>query len=356
MKKQSEDASEESIDQTIQDMINTIKESPQIYHPSLYWEDVARTNLEQIKRKGFENFKRTINQNYFNYYIISPFRTQFMKLMLRWLASTPNLNLFRSKFGSDKYLERYGKERSFDKKSAFFYKMYVTMLWDYTKTQDREKILSRLEEPTEGNPIIIHHNGKLISQDICNSTLEYYTIMQHIPDESNHKMVVAEIGAGYGRNAYIFLNASKCKYIIFDIPPALYVSQRYLSAVFPNRRIFKFRKFNDFSEIKKEYENSDICFFTPNQINLLPEKQFDIMLNISSLHEMTFEQIQNYFALIGRYCKGYFFTKQWTYCTNVKDNLTLTYKDYPVPESWERIYFRKSPLQSRCFEAIYKIK
>ena len=146
----------------------------------------------------------------------------------------------------------------------------------------------------------------------------------------------------------------KCKYVLFDIPPALYVCQRYLSAVFPELKIFKFRDFKEYSEIKFEYENADICFFTPNQMELLPKCQFNLFINISSLHEMTLEQINHYFHLINGYCNGYFYTKQWLNWTNSRDKLTISYKDYPVPYNWKLIFFRKHPIQTRFFEALYK--
>jgi len=152
----------------------------------------------------------------------------------------------------------------------------------------------------------------------------------------------------------MFLKAIKCKYVLFDIPPALYVCQRYLSAVFPELKIFKFRDFQRYSEIKSEYENADICFFTPNQMELLPKRQFNLFINISSLHEMTLEQIKHYFHLINDYFNGYFFTKQWLNWTNPHDNLTISYKDYPVPSNWKLIFFREHPIQTRFFEALYK--
>jgi len=122
------------------------------------------------------------------------------------------------------------------------------MLWEYTKTVDKENLLENLDEPIEGNPLRIFYRDKLISQDLCNSILEYYSIMNYIPYNKKKNLTIAELGGGYGRNAFVFLKARKCKYVLFDIPPALYTCQRYLSSIFPELKIFKFRDFKDYSE------------------------------------------------------------------------------------------------------------
>lgn len=152
--------------------------------------------------------------------------------------------------------------------------------------------------------------------------------------------------------AFVFLKSMKCKYVLFDIPPALYVCQRYLSAVFLKLKIFKFRDFKEYLEIKSEYENGDICFFTP--MELLPKRQFNLFINISSLHEMTLKQIKLYFHPINEYCNGYFYKKQWLNWTNPNDNLTISYKDYPILSNWKLIFFRIHPIQTRFFEALFK--
>jgi len=71
---------------------------------------------------------------------------------------------------------------------------------------------------------------------------------------------------------------------------------------------------------------------------------------------MTLKQIKHYFHLINEYCNGYFYTKQWLKWTNSKDKLTISYKDYPNPSNWKLIYFRGHPIQTRFFEALYKLK
>ena len=129
----------------------------------------------------------------------------------------------------------------------------------------------------------------MVSQDLYNSILELRAIDRFVHLAPNSSRV-AELGAGYGRLAYVFLKSEMCKqYVIADIPPALYVSQRYLRVVFPELRFFRFRPFEDFSEVADEFESSKVCFLTPDQLERLPAKYFDLFITISSLQEMKME-------------------------------------------------------------------
>lgn len=339
-------------------MMEVIKKSDAIYHPSLFWERLSKINFEQLKREGYANFKRTINQNYFNFCINNWRAEPFKSVFLKWLKK-PNLEIFRAKYNGKKVVERAETNPMFALRErhllSFFYKLFVSMLWEYAKTIDRENLLEKLEEPQEGNPIRIFYKRRLISQDLANSVLEYYAITDNIPREWKEDLTVAELGGGYGRTAFVFLKTLKCKYVLFDIPPALYICQRYLGSIFPELKIFKFRDFRKYSEIKSEYENADICFFTPNQMELLPKSQFNLFITISTLGEMAPGQIKHYFDLINQCCDGYLYTKQQLIWKNPYDNLTVSYKDYPVPSTWKLIFFQKHPIQKDFFEALYKI-
>ena len=93
----------------------------------------------------------------------------------------------------------------------------------------------------------------------------------------------AELGAGYGRLGYVVLEAlPESKYTILDIPPALYLSQRYLTAFFPERPAFRFRPFRSYEAIAEEFEAASLRFLAPHQLELLPAKSFDYFVNISS--------------------------------------------------------------------------
>lgn len=228
------------------------------------------------------------------------------------------------------------------------------MIWDFASKNDPGHILSKLIEPNEGNPTRIYLKKRLISQDLANSKIEYYSIMSKIKKNEIHSIL--ELGPGYGRTAWVFLkNMPNLKYLLVDIPPALYIAERYISNQFKERNIFKFRKFSNFNEIKKEFEQSDIIFLLPNQLELLPSKIADLFINISSLHEMRRDQIEFYFNCIDNLIKKYVYIKQWKISRNPYDNIIITEKDYPIRENWEKIFWRECKVKTRFFEALLRL-
>jgi hypothetical protein len=134
------------------------------------------------------------------------------------------------------------------------------------------------------------------------------------------------------------------RYIVVDIPPALYISQRYLAGQFPDRKVFRFRNFCDYSEVMDEFHESQIAFLLPGQLELLPDRTADLFLAIDSLHEMRPEQIEYYFDLIDRLTGRFFYFKCWKNTKIPYDNITLTEGDYPVRPHWFKVFWRDCKL------------
>jgi putative sugar O-methyltransferase len=237
-------------------------------------------------------------------------------------------------------------------------------------------LLDSITEPKEGNPYVIEYDTKYLTQDLLNSICEFYSSTECF-HSVNDIQNVAEIGSGYGRTAYVFLHTiPKCTYTIIDIPIALYTSEKYLSVIFDREKIFRFRHFESYREIANEFESSRIRFITPNQLDFLPDKKFDLFINISSFHEMNYNQIEYYFNQINRLCRGMVYIKQWnkskhytklgalslknllTELSIIKktkySNYTISQNDYPYPKSWVKKYKRRHPVQTLFFEALYK--
>jgi putative sugar O-methyltransferase len=104
------------------------------------------------------------------------------------------------------------------------------------------------------------------------------------------------------------------KYVICDIPPALYISQENVLREFPEKDIFRFRVFETFDNIKDDFLAADICFITPDQLELIPDKLISTSIAIDCLHEMTNESVVAYFEQFNRINYTLYFksqVKQW---------------------------------------------
>lgn len=322
--------------------------SAPIYQASRFWEQLGSENERTLTASSYETFKRTVNSNYFQFmvrswrhpYFLHAFgmikRAELFRILARSRIRGAPLPLW----------------------AAFIHKLYVCMLHELLSRADPLRLLDRLAEPDEGTPIDIRYEGRRISQDLLSSLSEFYALEDACGLTKRRGWRVAEIGAGYGRLGYVLHSALEegLQYCIVDIPPALCVSQRYLSAVFPGKKIFRCRDFNEFSEVEAEFKAADVCFLLPRQLELLPDSYFDVFVAISNLPEMRREQIDMYFRQIDRLCRGHFFSKQYWDYYNPIDHYTMRFLDYPAPASWELVRLRPVWDKPNFFEAIYKVR
>jgi putative sugar O-methyltransferase len=339
-------------DDILDQMMHAMKGASPLYTPSVFWEKLVAQHLEDLDEAGFGNFKRTLNMRYFSWGILGIIRHQLTPVVRRWVTQ-PSLSPFFAEFHDYRTVNS-SKAKSFNLVTAAIYKVYVAMLADLVATSDKLGLFDQITEPALGNQFLISYRGRRISQDLCNSIHEFYSSTVAC-NFSKPSFRIAELGAGYGRLGQIYLSAlPNASYCVIDIPPALYVSQRYLTGVFPDQPVFKFREFSSYEEVRSEFQASRIRFLAAHQIELLPPNQFDLFVNISSLHEMTREQIANYLKQIDRLCRGHFYSKQWRVSRAKGNGFTLRQYDYPIPDNWQEIFHRRHPIQRMFFEALYR--
>lgn len=346
----------EATDHTLKKMFDDMYAADKLYWPSPFWKDLNETQIQQLEEHGLEQFKRTVNMRYFNWDLKGILAHQLLPVLRDW-ASAPDLSVLSRMTAGDSSMP--GQKAPF--LSALSrpamnraYATYVMLLKHYVAKRDPRKLFETIGEPTVGNPLFVDDDGMRVSQDICNSIHEFYAATKGV--DVSGPLNVVELGAGYGRLGFVFLNALKnCTYTVIDIPPALYVSQSYLSEVFPEAKVFAFRPFNSYAEIKDEFEAARIRFVAAHQIKLLPDKSADLFLNISSLHEMTMEQIEFYLKQIDRLTRSYFYMKQWRTSRSVDNGFRIKESEYPIPAGWSAVYQERHPLQRMFFHALYKM-
>jgi hypothetical protein len=234
------------------------------------------------------------------------------------------------------------------------YKLFVGMLWEYTMQHDWSGIGKSTIEPTLGNPIRLFRSDRLISQDLANSIREYNAILSDSKLLSKQPKRVAELGAGYGRLGHVFLSEGHTKYFVFDIPPALFVSQWYLSGAHPRRKVFAFRHIDQFSDVAAELEQADVAFFTPNQLELFPDRFFDVFASISTLPEMAVIQIENYLRQAQRLAGNYIYLKQWINWENTADGHRVTRDSMKLGNDWLPVFDRNDAVQPSFFERLWR--
>jgi len=334
-----------------------MERAPAIVQPSELWTSLNEHNLRQLDEQGFARFKRTINQNYFAWVPHELLDDQLGVMIKEWLRR-PQPRVFTARLCDVSLLEtgpdRMNPFRTVRARRILVF--FLAMFWEYVRRRDPRGLLDRLEEPELGDPVTASYRGRRISQDMCNSVHELYCATHALPGGNPSSGGVLELGAGYGRVAWAFLQAfPEARYIVCDIPPALAIAQEYLTTLFPQRRTFRFRHFEDAAGVADELAGAQLAFLTPNQLELLEPLGVSLFVNISSLHEMRPEQIAFYIAQVGRHTSGYFYTKQWLDWHNPDDDVRVAREDYPIPPDWETMYSHRHPIQRAFFHALYRV-
>jgi putative sugar O-methyltransferase len=323
-------------------MMQELRNAPE-FLPSKFWEDLNKKNVRMLSLDGLERFKRTVSQNYFNWLIASrnhPFYKYLEKQTGRSPISRSIVMVERTveiRLTTEDEIVRLTNEQRRD------YINFVIMAWEIMRKYDKLGLSRRVREPLVGDPIRIRKGLRLISQDLANSIIEFNTIAPYLLKTASKRPAVGEIGAGYGRLAHVAAETSNAQYAIFDIPPALAVAEFYLTKVMPHKRIFKFRPFRSFDEVKQEIEEADILLCTANQIQMFPDRWFSLMLSISTLPEMSAQQVAIYLGQMRRLASNCIFLKQWSDWKNEADGTQLHPDDYSPGEGWTLALDRQDP-------------
>jgi putative sugar O-methyltransferase len=300
--------------------------------PSRFWERLGKEHASDLAMRGPEWVKRSQALRYFTWRWRWPQAIrgeQFGFLLshtspvtwLRCLASLVDLSA-RSWEGIDwSWPERWA------------YSVAVRLLWEFARRHDSTKALE-LPEPIIGRPLPVHWRGRLISQDLANSALEAAAI--HRAVGSSRAESLLEIGAGYGRTAYVLMNVfQKSTYTVVDVEPALSIARWYLTQLFPLERL---------------------RFLRPDEALLLPAGSVDIALSISSLQEMTPAQVEAYIELLDRVAAGgIVYLKQWAEWQNPDDGVTLRFADYPIPANWTETFSEPAPVQTSFRQTAWRV-
>jgi putative sugar O-methyltransferase len=336
-----------------------ILDADPIYQPSKVLSNVAEQYFKHLSHARIRNFKRAINANFYQWLPRNGEDNQFGRLLAFFhdrpselplsilaVSGRPGAVLDYASASANSPCEQ---DHYFE-----FYTFFVGLLWHYVSCQDSLGIHRTLEEPRLGDPLPIRLGNRIISEDLANSLHEWLRVNRASIDVglAKHRRVL-EIGAGYGRLAYVFLIAGPCQYVIVDTAPTLFLASWYLQNVFPHRRIFKYRSFEIFEEVRAEFEAADICFLGPHQLGLLPDHYFDIAISIGSFQEMTLDQVNHYRALIERQTKYIVYLKQRIALANGSGNPTLERTDYVLREPWRLVLDIRHPIQSKLTELLF---
>ena len=208
-----------------------------------------------------------------------------------------------------------------------------------------------------------------ITSDKIVSLLEIEKINRSF--DINKCKTILEIGAGSGRTADAILSIyPSTKYVICDIPPALFISYKRLKLRFPEKKIY----FCSDDNIINAINENDIILMFPHNLQQI-KNSIDLILAIDCLHEMNNKTIDFYLKNFSNISKNLFCTV-WKRTTlpyskhpfkflyekglskafyGPDDVLDFEKGDYNIPKNWQLILKEKLEFPSNHIALAYKI-
>jgi putative sugar O-methyltransferase len=229
-------------------------------------------------------------------------------------------------------------------KKSIAYSYLTLLLWEYI-AEELPDHLCHIPEPIFNPSAAVRWKKRYISHELACAILDFHAITHKI-STSNVQTVLA-IGANAWQLGYVFLHQIPLlKYIVTDSSFALQRVQGHYEKVFPNKKIFLYRPFENFESVKQEFESASICLIEPCQLPLLPPRSVDLGITIDVLDKLSHQEMGNYFELLAKLIKGYFYFKE-------QKNSSIKEADYQLPEEWEEIFWRTCILHPFSFEALF---
>jgi putative sugar O-methyltransferase len=329
-----------SVPAELSDMVTAFVESPDFPKISRYWHYLNATNLEMIAGSGPENYRKNVSLNYFTWTDFSEELAGGLFQSAERSPRSPYAHLFRQQPGLDVV-------------PSVRHNMLIAALHAAVMARPVAQRFAEVREQVGDSTPHLVIDGVRVTQDRLNALLEFERISL-LSDFAGRRMVL-EIGAGNGRTAACMMSlVPGIKYIIADIPPALFLSSGNLRGLFPERRVAVAFKASSLEELSALIRDNDLIFMFPYQIRLLADKSIDLFLAIDCLHEMTRATIDDYFAEIDRLARS-FYMKVWNSTRVPLDLHRLTRDDYPVRPHWEKVFDEACVFPSNFCEMGYRL-
>ena len=315
---------------------------------SNYWHIINIKNYKQLMKTGIDSYSVNIALSYFTFVYFDD------KLIENTFKNVENVKI-------NYELNLFKKHQLLNYDQSYKYNLLLILLYENLKKLEEYKLLKLLNNETFcgfNDPFLKIEDIK-ITQDKINSLLEYHSI-KNIPCFSKANNTILEMGAGSGRIAEVILNFNeKFKYVICDIPLAIFISYSRLKKAFPKKKISLCFDIKDKADMMNELLNNDILFIFPHQIHFFEKKTFNIFIALGCLCEMDKKTIKRYMNYADIYSKYLYFTV-WDNTkvpfSIIKNKLSAySNSDYSINKNWKKIFIRNSIYPSNFVQLCYEV-
>jgi putative sugar O-methyltransferase len=237
---------------------------------------------------------------------------------------------------------------------CFEYAMW--MLYERVKQRDCRGLLDSIPaSATSENVHALTFEGRLVSWDHLISIDTLYSLAELYPNIWADRLVVMDLGAGYGRLGYVLKTACpQLIYIDCDLPEALLVASSYLSRLLPAEHIIGYGEVRQKNRITREHllQEGGVWFCGGHHLPRFDDKSVDVFVNIASFQEMTANQVTTYLGHVNRIVRSAcFFQEFWSAGRHrYRDTVISGFEEYRFPSRWKQEFLRNACFSERFFE------
>lgn len=354
------------VEEELKKMIDFFVTSRSYKYVSNYWHYLNIKNMKQIfeSNNNINNFSTSIALNYYTFIDVTE------NQVYKTITNVEN-EIFSSKINFFK------KQKNLNYTQSMKYNFLTFLLFlNLIKINYYEKLKSLDDEGYVGfGDPYIDIEGIKVTSDKINSLFDFDKINRFC--NLNNQKTILEIGAGSGRTSQCIMTFnSNCKYVICDIPPALFISYERLRKVFKNKKVgllYNYQNNNQRNEfdggggsseqdLNSQINYYDISFIMPHQLSLFNSRFFDLTIAIDCLHEMDKKTINKYINNINKISKAFYFSV-WKK-TNVpfsglfnrfSNNLNYYSNDYNLPKNFKKEFEEDLIFPSNFISSGYRI-
>ena len=344
-----EKAPKSNLPQELIEITDKFNISDSFKYVSHNWHYVNIILYKQLMETGTNVQRTNIAVNYFSFVNFDNTLIENASKNVENIKINYEINLFK-------------KHHLLDYRQSYNYNILLILLYENLRKLDEFKLLKSLNNETffGFNDPFLEVEGVKITQDKINSLLEYNSI-KNISCFSKTNNIVLELGSGSGRIAEIILNFNeKFKYIICDIPLAIFISYSRIKKIFPKKKISQCFDIKNKTDMMNKLLNNDILFIFPHQIQFFEKKTFDIFMAIGCLCEMDKKTIKRYMNYVDAHSK-YLYFDAWDNTkvpfSIIKNKLSAhSASDYSINKNWKKIFIRNAIFPSNFVQLCYEVE
>ena len=335
------------INKDLNETIELFIESKSYNWSSKYWKKMMIDHLKIISSYTFEKSEDILARNYFTF-------TYFNNSLIENACKNIQNN------DIDVKLNLFKKHKNFSFEESLNHNILLFLIYENIKNRNVFRYFKDIKIKKFnliGNKPTIKIGEDEISQDDLNSLLEYEKIEKIIQKIKNKRNIFLEVGSGAGRTSQTILAIEKkIKYVIADIPPAINVSKKNITQLYPEKKISNAFDINNQSDLINKIAENDVTYIFPHQIELFPEKFFDISIAIDCLHEMEEKIVKRYISNFENKSLSLYF-KVWEYAalpnSFYKYYSAHSKKDYFIKDNWREVFKEKCIFPSNYYQLGY---